>query len=102
MKKINSFITLLIFTIILNFAFINTKSYYFVDKANKVGSTFTEEQYKSLLNSADSRNIVYISGGMKIEYLYFLPEKSILFLYLLYFVSITGVILNYIKTKKNE
>lgn len=101
-QKINFLITLLTLTIILNFAFINTKSYYFVNKENKITSTFTEEEYKSLLYASDGLNVIEITRGMKAEYLYFLPEKSILFIYLLYFISITGLILSYVKTKRNE
>jgi hypothetical protein len=101
-NKPNYPIFLLTFTIILHLTFINTKTYYYENEKKEVTVNFTDEQYKALLYSSDGQNIIKISRGIKLKYLYFLPEKSILIIYFFYFVAISGLTLLPFKIKKND
>lgn len=97
-KKIQTkfFAIVLLFLIITNIAFVNTKTYSFLNDKNVITTVLTQDQYDASIYASDMNNLIkLVKMPVKINYLYVFPEESILFFYFGYFITISGIILNF-------
>jgi hypothetical protein len=55
---------------------------------------YSKEQFESLLKLFSLRDYVSLPKDVEVKYLYVLPEKSILFIYVSYIIGFVGLILS--------
>ena len=87
---------LLVFLILTNIAFEKTKTYSFLNDKKEITTVFTQEQYDAAIYSSNVKDLIQLAQmRCQINYLYILPEESILLIYLGYFIALTGLILKF-------
>lgn len=78
---------------ILHMTFLSSKSYS-VKTGNAEISNATLDQYQSCLNALDLDDMTDYVNNTQVKYLYFLPEQTMLLIYLGYFLIIRKLILS--------
>ena len=105
-NKVKAYLILFIFCFTTNLAFEKTKNYhyhFFEGKKITNTSVFSKEQFESILLKLSDTEYSQLPKALEVKYLYIFPEKTILFIYLGYFISLSGLILNIgVDNKKNN